>query len=64
MLSKNLETIRRKKGFSRKTLSIKSGISASTIGLIEWGMSENPQIATLKKLADALGVTVSDLIDD
>ncbi len=64
MLSKNLETIRRKKGFTRKTLSIKSGISTSTIGLIEWGMSENPKIATLKKLADALGVTVSDLIDD
>ena len=48
MLSKNLETIRRKKGFSRKTLSIKSGISASTIGLIEWRMSENPQIETLR----------------
>lgn len=64
MIGANLMNIRLNKRFSRKKLSEKSGVSASTIGMIEWGKSPHPQISTLSKLATALGVTVNDFIDD
>lgn len=62
MLDKNLKTIREKKGLSKMQLAKLSGISRRTIMLIETKRRKNPAIGTIKLLAEALNVTVEDLI--
>lgn len=61
-----MNTVRRlriDKGLSPRALGVKAGVSHETIRQIESGAAE-PQAATLKKLADALDVTPTDLLAD
>jgi len=58
-----LREIRENKGVSRNQLARTSGISASMIYQIETGR-KNPTIRVLKKIADALDVKISELIDE
>ena len=51
---------RAKRGLSQEKLAEKSGISTQHLGFIEQGRRE-PQLKTLRKIADALGVRVKDL---
>ena len=57
-----LRQLRERKGISLRTLAEKAGISFTTIHRIERG-DETPRFATLEKLAEALGVSVRDLIE-
>ena len=50
MLSKNLKTIREKKGLSKIKLAEKSGISRRNIMLIETKRRLNPSIKTVNAL--------------
>ena len=59
---KNLIKLRKDKGWSQEKLAVESGISYNTIIKIERGGIENPKIATVIKLADALSVTLDKLI--
>jgi transcriptional regulator with XRE-family HTH domain len=58
---RQLRDIRRRRGFSQADLATEAGVSEFTISEIEAGKRENPRPSTLRKLAEALGVTVADL---
>ena len=44
-------------------LSIKSGVSPSTIKSILYGKSKNPGIVTIKMLCDGMGISLFDFFD-
>ncbi|WP_404988210.1 helix-turn-helix domain-containing protein [Clostridium culturomicium] len=59
-----LRSLREKNELTLKELSEKSGVGPSTISDIETGTSTNPRMATLKKLANTLGVPVNAFFDN
>ena len=62
-VSRRLVEIRKAKQMSRRALSMKSGVALSFVNAIESGQ-KSPTVRTLEKLAAALGVPVSELLDD
>lgn len=52
-----LKALRETSGDSQKSLAARAGISEYALNLIEVGKSK-PRASTIKKLADALGVSV------
>ena len=58
-----LAEVRKAKGISQERLARLSGVSRLTIARIETGIT-SPTIITLKKIADALCVTVGELIGE
>ena len=61
-IGKNIKKYRKKLGISQDVLSKKANLAFHTIAKIEAGATPNPTIETVKKIADALGVSVDDLI--
>ena len=61
-ISKNMKKYRAKLGVTQWQLFKQSGIPYNTILKIERGVSADPRIKTLKRIADALKVGVDDLI--
>lgn len=61
-IGKKIKKYRKKLDISQDTLSKKAGLAFHTIAKIETGATPNPTIDTVKKIADALGVGVEDLI--
>lgn len=59
-----LKRLRRGAGLTQTELSEMTGVAQSTIGQIETGERVEPRPATLRKLAQALDVSISDLIED
>ena len=59
-----LAALRQLNGYGLKDLADASGVSMSYICEVEKGTKRNVRPATLKKLADALGVTVPVLARD
>lgn len=57
---RKLREAREEKGWTQQELADQSGVNQSTIAGLELG-KHRPQIGTLKKLADALDVRISDL---
>jgi len=62
IITKNIKKYRTKLGISQDKLSKLAGITLHTITKIESGATPDPRIETVKKIADALGVIVDDLI--
>lgn len=62
MLAENIKKFRNKQKISQEDLAKKAGITYSTLIKLESSANENPTIRTLKKIADALGVTIDNLI--
>lgn len=62
IIAKNIKKFREKKGISQDKLSKLAGITLHTITKIESGATPDPRIETVKKIAEALGVSVDDLI--
>lgn len=60
---RKLRRIREKKALSLRKLAQLSGVDYSTISKIETGESRSPRLDTLVRLAQALGVDMSELID-
>jgi len=58
----NIKKYRNKLGISQDVLSKKSNLAFHTIAKIEAGATPNPTIETVKKIADALGVSLDDLM--
>jgi HTH-type transcriptional regulator, competence development regulator len=56
-----LREIRLDRGYSQEELHQLTGISRDTISRLETGGRPNPHPSTLRKLADALGVSVGDI---
>ena len=61
-IAKNIKRYRAKLGISQDKLSKLAGITLHTITKIESGATPDPRIKTIKKIADALGVGIDDLI--
>ena len=59
---KNLKKLRKQKGWSQEKLARESGISYQTLIKIEQGRIKNPKLETLIKLANALNVSLDNLI--
>lgn len=61
----NLQTIRKEKGLSQGKLAAASGVNVSMIQFYEQGVKDINMAAgiTLKKLADALGCKMEDLLE-
>lgn len=60
-LGAEIQTIRKRRGLSQEQLAELTDLDAMTIAFIEQGRRE-PRLKTLKRIADALGVRVKDLI--
>ncbi len=61
-LKKNFEKYKNKGEWTQGTLSQEAKLAYHTIAKIESGSTKDPRVSTLKKIADALKVTVDDLI--
>ncbi|MGD6773361.1 helix-turn-helix domain-containing protein [Staphylococcus simulans] len=59
----NIKQIRMRMNMSQSELATKMEISRSYLSDIENG-NKNPSINTVKKLADSLGLSVTDLFND
>ena len=62
MLAKSVKEYRRQKGLTQQKLAKKTGLSFNTITKIEQGIGDSPTLKTLVKLADALGVSIDELV--
>jgi len=51
-----LKKAREKRGMSRRELSLKAGLSPAQVGHIERKVGARPQISTIVRLAETLGV--------
>ncbi|GBE05768.1 MAG TPA: XRE family transcriptional regulator [Nitrospirae bacterium] len=62
MLSENIKRYRKKKGLSQDKLAKLADVTHTTLIKIESGANDNPTIKTLRKIADALGVSLDKLV--
>jgi transcriptional regulator with XRE-family HTH domain len=61
-IGKTLKDKRIRAGFTQQELADASGLTQTTIARIENNHTE-PEVSTLRKLAAALDITISDLLD-
>lgn len=61
-IGENIKKYRLQLGFSQDTLSKKADLAFHTVAKIETGATPNPTIETVKKIADALNVSLDSLI--
>ncbi len=61
MLSQTIKELRKKHKISQEELAKQAGITYSTLIKIESGANDNPTIKTMKKIADALDVSLDQL---
>src|SRR5580765_8167247 len=57
-----LRAARKRRGWSRETLAHYAGISGAAIAQIESGRRADPRVSSLVRLADALDVSVDELV--
>lgn len=62
MLAKNIKKYRKKLKLTQEGLAKKVDISYSTLIKLESGVISDPRMETLKKLANALNVSIDDLV--
>ena len=62
MLAQTIKELRKKHKISQEELAKKAGITYSTLIKIESGANDNPTIKTMKKIADALDVSLDELV--
>ena len=62
IIAENIKKYRKKKGITQDKLSKMADITYNTIIKIESGVTYNPRVETLKQIADALGVSIDDLM--
>lgn len=63
MIGDKICKIRSEKGMSKSELARRCGTAVSNIHNIETGASKNPGWYTVCKIAEALEVDISDLVD-
>lgn len=62
MLAENIRKLRNKKGLAQEKLARLANISTATLVKIETGAAKGPTITTVIKIADALGVSLDELV--
>jgi len=58
-----LKTLREEKGLTQAQLAKAAGTTQEYVAMLETGVRKNPTIETLKRLAKALGVPVTELLE-
>ena len=64
MLADNIKRYRAKMSLSQDQLARKAGITYSTLTKLESGVNQNPKVKTLQQLAQALEVTLDELMKE
>ena len=59
-----IKQFRQDQGISAEELSRRSGVNMKTIYQIEHSDQENPRIDTIQRIADGLGVSLTDLLSN
>lgn len=62
MLSENVKKLRKKKGMSQDKLAKRADVTLTNLVKIESGVNNNPTMKTLKKIADALDVSIDEIV--
>ena len=62
MLEQRIKQLRKKIGWSQQKLAEKAGLAYTVITKIEQGVAKRPSIQTMMKLADALGISLDELV--
>jgi transcriptional regulator with XRE-family HTH domain len=62
MLAQNIRKLRLKKGLSQEKLARLADISNATLVKIEAGVAKEPTITTVTKLANALEISIDELV--
>ena len=62
-LSVVITTLREGQGLTQRDLARKAKVTAAYVAMIETGVRKNPSLAILKRLAKALGVPVTALLE-
>ncbi len=60
---KTLKFIREQQGLSLRTLAVLAGVHYTSLVRLEAGRYD-PRVSTLRKIAEALGVDLQDLLKD
>jgi transcriptional regulator with XRE-family HTH domain len=63
-LAKTLRRERRRSALTQEELAQKAGVGIVTIRRIEQGEITEPRVSSLRKLADALGISTRDLLEE
>lgn len=58
-----IKKLREKRGWTQELLAEKAGLTRVTVARVEAGMRKNPDLSTRQKLAKALGVSITELLD-
>ena len=61
-IANNIKKYRNKLGISQDVLSKRTNLAFHTIAKIEAGSTPNPRIETVKKIAEALGASLDELM--
>lgn len=64
MLNQKVISLMKEKDMDLKGLSATSGVSYSYLADLRRGVKKNPSATILNKIAKALDVSITDLIDD
>jgi len=62
-LADNVKQLRHRLGFTQTELAERAGLSQPQISNLESDGASNPQLSTIRRLAEALGVVSVDLLD-
>lgn len=62
MNGEKIKLLRKEQRLSQEELARKANISRATLSFIENGLSENVALGTLRKLANALNVSIKDFL--
>lgn len=60
-IAENIKKLKKEQGLSQSDLCKKTDLAYHTIAKIENGATPDPRISTVRKLAEALGVTLEKL---
>ena len=64
-LGEKIKYLRIRKGYSQRELARQAGVSSTTVYFLELEKAvKDPHPNTLKKIADALGISIDDLIEE
>ncbi|MBR5535774.1 MAG: helix-turn-helix transcriptional regulator [Clostridia bacterium] len=63
ILIERINSLCKQRGFSINKLATMSGVKQSTLDNIMRGLTKNPRLKTLHRLAVAFNMTVSELLD-
>jgi transcriptional regulator with XRE-family HTH domain len=61
-LAENLKRLRKARNLTQQKLAQEAGVSLIVVTKVEQGFTKDPAMSSLVKLADALGVSIDDMI--